>query len=207
MINALMEEPQELTTADVLNRLEPSSLNDRFGLLGSAAMTRRGPWMRQYLPDALANFLASALQYAPMGLGSRGGVGVGRDAIMAHRMNRPNEPGQSHIMDPGVTGESVLSAMEIMYPGSTRALGNPDRSNGMVAYPEEVQLWARQTPANISDAAAMRRAPNTGALKDGGRDMDPAIGAYRDAQLMQARKRDQGKPSNRPFDVIPGDKQ
>ena len=36
----------------------------------------------------MKNFLASALQYAPMALGSRSGAGIGRDAVMAARLDR-----------------------------------------------------------------------------------------------------------------------
>jgi hypothetical protein len=46
----------------------------RYGPLGSPAMEKRGPWMREHLPASLADFLATSMQYAPLGLRSPSGA-------------------------------------------------------------------------------------------------------------------------------------
>ena len=115
---------------------------------------------------------------------------------MANRLT-----GFSPIEHPGVTASVLSRSMRSTYPNAMRNYAKPDESAGMVAYPDEVGFWARQVPANISDAEAMARPrplPRSG---------DP----YRDAMLSQLlnRRRDstpRGHVDNRPFDVIPGGK-
>lgn len=91
----------EMRAEDFRNKLagdppqEDKNWWDRYGLGGSAAMSERGPWMRQYMPQSLADFLASALMYAPMAMASWGGAGMAQRAVSAARSG-----------DPGITGGS-----------------------------------------------------------------------------------------------------
>jgi hypothetical protein len=92
---------------------EPPGLWQRFGPLGSAAMERRGPWMRDYLPATLADLLArvpTALLALPA---PRSTAGIG--AIQSNRLaGTPNEwPTQAavRIGDRTFTGDSHFDAV------------------------------------------------------------------------------------------------
>lgn len=76
--------------------------------LGSVAMEKRGPWMRDYLHPQIADFLAQILQYAPMALpASRGGAGMGRDAVWAKNIEHsfPGELSGFRRLSVNVDGE------------------------------------------------------------------------------------------------------
>lgn len=91
----------EPTLSDVLQR------NALGGYLpaGSAEMARRGPWMRDRMPESLADFLAASLQYAPMAFRASGAALPPRWQNTYHGtpdpafalQNKPiwSEPGQS----------------------------------------------------------------------------------------------------------------
>lgn len=57
---------------------------------GSVATAERGPWMRQYMPQSLADFLASALQYGPMALRASSGPLPPRWQSSYHGTGDPN---------------------------------------------------------------------------------------------------------------------
>ena len=163
--------------------------------LGSAAPHDRWAWAKAN-PE-LARFLGEGVPLALSALGSRGGATMGRDAAMAHQMSRPAGPGEfpSKIMNPGVGADAVSSTMSRIYPYAMRNYSDANRSGGMVALPEEVGFWAKQTPANISDAeAAASRAPQ------------PTGDRYLDAVRMRDFLAKRGTAEERPFRVISGDK-
>jgi hypothetical protein len=171
---------------------------------GQVQRQRSQPWWGDQAWPPNSNSMASD---AFKGLSTAlAGTRMGRfpeatvDMGMVRRSSQPAKPGEfpSHIMDPRVTSKSISSVMDTMYPGSMRSLSNPELGAGKVAYPEEVGFWARQVPANVTDAAAM--APKT---------PKPTGDPYLDAQLKQAYDRNlarRGAEGERPYDVIPGGK-
>ena len=155
--------PEELAThrQPILPMASLPSLWERYAPRGSAAMAERGPWMRDKMPASLADFLASALTYAPMALpASRGGAGMGRDAMMAYRLDR-NQPmqalggGEFGPLDPGVAGgprrSQALSQIDRMFATDTlRKALEPHPANVRTVDPYDLavtrQQWQR--PAN-----------------------------------------------------------
>lgn len=83
-----------------------------YGPLGSHAMAQRGPWMREYMPESLANFLAGALHYAPLGFAAARGA-----ALPSPIRTKPNGewPTQAAIRmgDEIVAGPSHMHALGI----------------------------------------------------------------------------------------------
>lgn len=103
---------------------EPS-LWERYGVLGTPAMEKRGPWMRQYLPETLANFLATM----PLALGGFRPGGL----TPPHAIPRGST-------DPGITGGAPMPpAMLRELPADLQNVpARTDSSAGLVRRMEEL---------------------------------------------------------------------
>jgi hypothetical protein len=170
---------------------------------GSAAMEKRGPWMREHMPSTLADLLASYMAYAPLALPAYTGRGMmpnrlaPQDFAIAPAMERgaaQNYPNASapDIMPPdfgsGALGRISPDAMRQFRSGGRQDPGS------YVATPEEVGAWGMQKPANMSDAAYQASRHKPGLLRD----------LYDDAVQQQLHLNRRVRESERPFDIIPG---
>lgn len=101
-----------------------------YGPKGSAAMQARGPWMREALPPQMANFLERSLP-ALGAFGSRGGAGMGRDAVIAQQLHKaaPTRGPGPLGWDRGVTGGTADPNSIYTRPHSAEAFFR-DYNNG-----------------------------------------------------------------------------
>lgn len=175
--------------------------------LSSSGLQHQGPWMREYMPSTLADVLSQILTYAPMA------VPAMRGRVMENGL-RPQDYATAPAMERGALskhdyGPDIMGgaqkhgmnseALVSMGGANMRQFkaNTPQDMSAYIALPEEVQAWARQQPANMSDAAYLANRQKPGFFQD----------PYRDALIPQLNKNRRGRESERPFDVIPGGKE
>ena len=130
-----------------------AELLQRYGPLGSHAMAQRGPWMRDYMPASLADFLAAMLQYGPPALPAlRAGAVRGNDAAMVATKEQKAllAPGP---YDWGITGGNPNAA-------SAYAARSAGRNPVAIWERSSSDLGTRPGVKSLPELFALRRFPD-----------------------------------------------
>lgn len=153
----------DLDKTVVRNRLAPEAeQSPAWYDISSAALQKRGPWLREYMPSTLADILAQALTYAPMAVpGMRGRVmenGL-RPQDFAISNRTPDSPLAAPMM-PAEINPSIQSAAKPTLHSAQARQQISGMTKGIQGIRDTIDQPTYNTPVSMDTIAMIQKRLN-----------------------------------------------
>jgi len=184
----------DLNKTVVRNRLDPEPQQQPAWYdISSSAMQQRGPWLREYMPSSLADFLTQALTYAPMAVGMRGRVMEGglrpQDFATASIMERNALATNPRNYGPDIMGGSQKHGMNAEGLADRAGISDPQHWHNYGMHPADMTGHRAPRPSNLNTVP-----------DEAGFNISAPLTADEIAVVMRLQGR-------KPFEIVPGGKE